>query len=239
VGRIAIRPGIWHGHAMKSHIAVITLLFAVGALVARAADESTDKAQQLATDLWKASGGENWSKVKEVHFTFVVEQEGKQLFSAQHVWNVAASTDEVKWKDKQGKEHQVMANLMTPASDDEGKTAYGRWVNDAYWLLAPLKIRDKGVKVEAGGAKDINGVSCETLKLSFDQVGLTPTDHYVFYLDPKTKLPCAWDYIPQSGNGLQATWEKFQDFGGLILATEHNFSGKTIRLADIQVVTTQ
>ena len=91
--------------------------------------------------------------------------------------------------------------------------------------------------MEAGGPKDINGVSCETLKLSFDQVGLTPTDHYVFYLDPKTKLPCAWDYIPQSGNGLQATWEKFQNFGGLTLATEHNFSGKTIRLADIQVVT--
>src|ERR1700674_3000116 len=203
---------------MKSHIAVITLLFAVAAPAARAVDEPADKAQQLATDLWKASGGENWGKVKEVHFTFVVESEGKPLFSAAHVWNVTAS-------------------LMTPPADDEGKTAYGRWVNDAYWLLAPLKIRDKGVKVEAGGPKDINGGSCETLKVSFDQVGLTPTDHYVFYLDPKTKLPCAWDYIPQSGSGLQATWEKFQTFGGLNLATEHNFNGKTIRLADIKVVT--
>jgi hypothetical protein len=47
----------------------------------------------------------------------------------------------------------------------------------------------------------------------------------------------AWDYIPKTGDGMQATWEKYQSFGGLNLATEHNFNGKTIRLADIKVVT--
>jgi plastocyanin len=221
---------------MKPHIAVIVSLFALTAAAAGTADDSADKGQQLATDLWKASGGENWAKVKEVHFTFVVESEGKPLFSAQHVWNVPAGTDEVKWKDKDGKDHQVTANLAAPA-DGERKGAYARWVNDSYWLLAPLKIRDRGVKVEAGGPKDLKGVSCETVRLKFDKVGLTPTDQYVFYVDPKTKLPLAWDYIPASGTGMQATWEKFQSFGGLNLATEHNFEGKTIRLADIKVVT--
>jgi hypothetical protein len=222
---------------MKSHIMAVVALLALPLSVARAADESAGKGEQLATDLWKASGGENWAKVREMHFTFVVEQEGKPLFSAQHIWNVAAETDEVKWKDKQGKDHHVTANLAAPASDDEGKAAHARWVNDSYWLLAPLKIRDRGVKVEAGGLKDLNGAPCETIKLSFDKVGLTPADQYVFYIDPKTKLPLAWDYIPATGEGMQATWEKFQNFGGLTLATEHNFKGKTIRLADIKVVT--
>jgi plastocyanin len=221
---------------MKLHIAVLVSFFVFTA-AARAADPSADKGEQMANDLWKASGGENWAKVKELNFTFVVEQEGKTLFSAQHAWNVSAGTDEVKWKDKQGKEHQVTANLTAPAPDDESKTAYARWVNDSYWLMAPLKIRDHGVKVEAGGTKDIKGVACETVRLKFDSVGLTPTDQYVFYIDPKTKLPVAWDYIPASGDGMQATWEKFQSFGGLTLATEHNFTGKTIKLADIKVVT--
>ena len=36
---------------------------------------------------------------------------------------------------------------------------------------------------------------------------------------PQTKLPKAWDYMPQDGKGMQATWDKFQDFGGLKLAT--------------------
>jgi hypothetical protein len=222
---------------MKPHLAVIVSLFILGAVTAHAVDESADKAQQLATDLWKASGGENWAKVKEVQFTFVVESEGKTLFSAAHVWNVSTNTDEVKWKDKQGKDHDATANLATPATDGDEKTAYGRWVNDSYWFLAPLKIRDKGVKVEATGPKEIGGVSYETLRLSFDQVGMTPTDQYVLYLDPKTKLVNAWDYIPKTGEGMQATWEKYQTFSGLNLATEHNFNGKTIRLADIKIVT--
>jgi hypothetical protein len=221
---------------MKPCIVVIVSILFLSAAATQAADAPADKAQQLATDLWKASGGENWGKVKEVHFTFVVESEGKPIFSAQHTWNVAANTDEVKWKDKQGKDHQATANLMAPASDGDEKTAYARWVNDSYWFLAPLKIREKGVKVEAGEPKEIGGVTCETLRLSFGQVGLTPTDHYVLYLDPKTKLLHAWDYIPKTGDGMQATWEKYQTFGGLNLATEHNFNGKTIKLTDIKVV---
>jgi hypothetical protein len=222
---------------MKPYIALIVSLFALGLAPARGAEESADKGQQLATDLWKASGGENWSKVKEVHFTFIVESDGKPVANVQHVWNVSANTDEVKWKDKQGNDHQATANLVTPASDGDGKTAYARWVNDSYWLLAPLKIRDRGVKVEAGGAKELKGATYETLRLSFEQVGMTPTDQYILYLDPKTKLVHAWDYIPKTGEGLQATWEKYQTVGGLNLATEHNFSGKTIKFADITVVT--
>lgn len=219
---------------MKLFIALAVSLLALTRLLS-AAEESAGHEPPLATDLWKASGGENWGKVKEIDFTFVVEQEGKTLFSAQHAWNVAAGTDTVKWKDKQGQDHEVTANLTAPAQEGEGKDAFARWVNDSYWLLAPLKIRDPGVKVEAGGPKDLNGTNVETLQLSFENVGLTPTDRYVFYIDPQTKLPRAWDYIPSTGTGMQATWEKFQNFGGLNLATEHNFNGKTIRLGDIKV----
>lgn len=218
-----------------SVVAAIAMLVLAPAV--SAAQETSAREPALAAELWKASGGENWSKVKEIHFTFAVEQEGNRLFTAQHVWNVAAGTDTVKWKDKQGKDHDVTVNLADPPKEGEGKDAYARWVNDSYWLLAPLKIRDPGVKVEATGPKDLNGTSLETLQLSFESVGLTPTDRYVFYIDPETKLPRAWDYIPQSGEGLQATWEKFQNFGGLTLATEHHFKGRAIKLLDVKVVT--
>jgi hypothetical protein len=221
---------------MKPYIAaVISVLALVPGI--RAADDSTGKEPTLATELWKASGGENWGKVKEIHFTFAVEQEGNRLFTAQHAWNVAAGTDRVKWKDKQGADHDVTVKLADAPKEGEAKDAYARWVNDSYWLLAPLKIRDPGVRVEATGPKDLNGTSLETLQLSFENVGLTPTDRYVFYIDPQTKLPRAWNYIPQTGEELQATWEKFQNFGGLNLATEHNFKGKAIKLVDVKVVT--
>jgi hypothetical protein len=221
---------------MKTVIASVVALFVL--LAARTpAEEAAGNLPPIAVDLWKASGGDNWSKVKEIDFNFVVEQDGKQLFNAAHRWNVAAMTDAVKWKDKEGKDHDVTANLSKPATEGDEKTAFARWVNDSYWLLAPLKIRDAGVKVEAGGPKDLNGTSLETINLSFENVGLTPTDRYILYIDPQTKMPKAWDYIPATGSGLQATWEKFQNFGGLNLATEHNFSGKTIKLTDIKVTT--
>jgi hypothetical protein len=221
---------------MRSYIAAVISVLALASTVPAAEDPARQE-PPLATELWKASGGEKWDKVKQIDFTFAVEQDGKRLFTAQHSWNVAAGTDKVKWTDKQGKEHDLTVNLAVAPQDGEAKEAYARWVNDTYWLLAPLKIRDRGVKVEATGPKDLNGVSLETIQLSFDNVGLTPTDRYVFYIDPQTKLPRAWDYIPQTGEGLQATWEKYQEFGGLNLATEHNFKGKTIRLVDIKVMT--
>lgn len=185
----------------------------------------------MATDLWKASGGENWAKVRQLRFTFNVEVDGKPVSTAQHDWDVVAGTDHVKWKDK-----DATVDLKAPAQEGDAKAAYQRWVNDSYWLLAPLKIRDSGVKVEAGGTKEIGGRSCETLQLSFDQVGLTPTDKYVLYIDPATRLVSAWDYIPSSGQGLQATWEKYQDFSGLKLATEHHFGNKAIRFTGVEVV---
>lgn len=221
---------------MKPSIAAVILVLALPSALP-AADEPDRTEPPLATELWKASGGENWDKVKQIDFTFVVEQEGKRIFAAQHSWNVAAGTDTVKWTDKQGKDHNLTVNLASSPADGEARDAYARWVNDSYWLLAPLKIRDRGVKVEATGPKDLNGASLETIQLSFDNVGLTPTDRYVFYIDPQTKLPRAWDYIPQTGEGLQATWEKYENFGGLTLATEHHFKGKTIKLIDVKVTT--
>ena len=219
---------------MKLSLLLLLPAVFLGATGLRAQD-SDPKAEQLARDVWKASGGENWSKVKRLRFTFIVEQEGKQLASVKHDWDLAAQTDHVIWKGKD-KDYDVTVNLATPPQEGDGKAAYGRWVNDSYWLLAPLKVLDVGVKRAYEGPKEVNGANYETLRLTFQQVGLTPSDQYVLYIDPATKLVAAWDYIPQSGEMTHGTWEGYREFSGLQLATEHNFAGKMIRLADIEVV---
>lgn len=210
-------------------MAMATLVF-LSATVRAQDPTATAGGSGLAQEVWKASGGENWERVKRIRFTFVVEQDGKALAHAEHDWDVAAGKDHVKWKDK-----DVTVDLMNPAQDGDGKAGYARWVNDSYWLLAPLKLRDPGVTTTEGGAKEAEGASGPTLQLSFGKVGLTPTDKYLFYLDPQTKLPRAWDYIPESGEGMHATWEKYQNFGGLQLATEHHFGNKVIRFTDVEV----
>ena len=85
---------------------------------------------------------------------------------AEHHWDVAAQTDRVKWKDK-----DVTVNLAEPGQDADAKAAYARWVNDSYWLLCPLKLRDRGLKVTSEGTKKMDGAPREVLRLEFDRVG--------------------------------------------------------------------
>ncbi len=191
-----------------------------------------DDAQQLAKAVWKASGGENWPKVQELRFAFIVEHEGKEVARAEHHWNVAAQTDRVKWKGK-----DVTVNLASPAQDEDSKAAYARWVNDSYWLLAPLKALDPGVKLTAEGTKTVGEAHFQLLRLSFAGVGLTPGDQYLWYIDPQTKLLRAWDYIPSADKVTHGSWDRYETFGGLQLSTEHEFGGRIIRFADIAVVT--
>ena len=205
------------------------LIFALGAATATAQDTDA-KAKQLARDLWKASGGENWAKVKRIKFTFIVEDGDKQLVTAQHDWNVEEQTDRVKWKDK-----NVRVFLVDPPNDDDQKAGFARWTNDSYWLLAPLKVLDPGVKLAYEGQKDVSGTMCDTLRLTFEQVGMTPTDQYAFYIDPKTKLLRAWDYIGKDKEPMHGTWENYVEKGGLKLAMMHNFAGRVIRFANVEV----
>jgi hypothetical protein len=213
----------------------VPALVAVGllcALLGRAADESSGTA--LAEAVWEASGGENWSNVKTIDFTFAVEKDGKTVASVEHHWDLGAQTDRVKWKGK-----DVTANLAEPGSDEDAKAAYARWVNDSYWLLAPLKLKDKGTNVSAQGTKEIDGAKRELLHLSFGKVGLTPNDQYLLYIDPRTRLVSSWDYMPEPGKSMHATWEDYQKSGGLTLATDHQMGEARIRILDLKVTSTK
>ncbi len=199
-----------------------------GSGFAAAADAS---AAQLAQAVWQASGGENWANVKAIDFTFAVEKGGQTVLSAEHHWDVAAQTDRVKWKDK-----DVTVNLAEPASDEDAKAAYARWVNDSYWLLAPLKLKQGGVNVTDEGTKEIDGGQRQVLRLSFGKVGLTPNDQYNWYIDPQTKLMTSWDYMPEPGKSMHATWTDYRKSGGLTLATNHfTDSGVRIRILNLKV----
>ncbi len=195
--------------------------------LAASAAEGTGLAQEVA----QANGRENWGNVQSIDFTFVVEKEGKKVASAEHHWDVAAATDEVKWKGK-----DVKIDLANPGTSEDEKAAYARWVNDSYWLLAPLKLQDKGVTTEAEGTKEMNGKKCEVLKLSFAQVGLTPNDQYRLYVDPQSRLVTYWDYLPKGEKGMSGTWENYQKSGGLTLATDHKMDGGIrIRIEGLKV----
>ena len=75
---------------------LLTLLLSLGS--APAADDA--KAKELAKAVVAASGGDKWSQVECIDFTFNVDQGPKTLMSAKHHWNVQANTDDVSWNGK-------------------------------------------------------------------------------------------------------------------------------------------
>jgi hypothetical protein len=206
-------------------LAALTLL----PLAVVAADDSA-KAEQLAQEVWQAAGGPNWPEVKAIDFTFAVVKDGKTVARAQHHWDVAAQTDHVQWKDK-----DVTVNLANPGSDENAKAAYARWTNDSYWLLMPLKLRDRGLHVTSEGMKEMDGAKREVLHLSFDKVGLTPGDNYRLYIDPASKRVISWDYMPEPGKSMHGSWDGYEKSGGLTLATEHKMDDVEIKILDLKV----
>jgi hypothetical protein len=220
------------------------LLTVVAALaVAFTLDAQNKSPEQLAAAVVKASGGDAWPRVKTLDFTFNVEQNGKLLVSAKHHWDIAAGRDTVEWDgskvtaDVSGS-FAVNVNAV-PDNVEEAmqkqKEAHKRWTNDSYWLLAPLKLRDRGTHLADKGGQTIEGKTYHVLELSFDAVGLTSKDKYNLYIDPETNLLAHWEYMPSLDKTVSGTWENYQDFGGLKLATEHKFGDKRIYFTEIRV----
>ncbi len=195
-----------------------------------AEDPGTVRARQLATAVVQASGGNQWRQVKSIRFTFNVAQGEKTLMTAEHDWNLAAATDTVKWNDK-----QVTVNLRKPGTDANSKAAYARWVNDSYWLLAPLKLLDAGVRLSYVGTRVVEGRQYEVIRTTYEAVGLTPGDKYNFYIDPTTHRVTYWDYQADTPKAVSGTWEKYEKFGPLTLSTEHKFGDKRIWFTGVEV----
>ncbi len=201
---------------MKKHLLLILL-----AALPLQAEFTPD---QLATVMMNASGALNWLKVERVRFTFRVVVDGQEKLSAQHDWNVVSETDTVTWD---GKTETI--NLHNPGSSPGQKAAFQRWTNDSYWLLAPLKIKDPGT--------DLTQSTADSLEISFNGVGLTPGDHYIYEIDPTTHLPKTWTYLPNPSTKKLATWERYVTSGGLTLSTYHKMGNVEIFIDGLDVTT--
>jgi len=87
--------------------------------------------------------------------------------------------------------------------------AYARFINDMYWLLAPLKLFDPGVTRTL--APDSSDASSEVLALSFAGVGLTPGDRYWMRADRRTGSLLAWSFHLESDNTGTHDWNDPRD----------------------------
>lgn len=216
-------------------------------LSSAAGAERDAKADAVGRELLAAMGGEaNFERARLFQFDFVVVREGKEAARFRHVWDRYTGDYRLMGTNKAGAPYTVYFNANTkegkafvndrPVAGEEGNTlvttAYGRLVNDTYWLLAPWKIFDPGVTLTYDGEKACpDGGVCDVLRLSFEEgVGLTPKDVYWLWVTRDGRRMIQWQYVlggAQEEPAL-ALWKDWRSFAGLLLSLEKEVVGRSV-----------
>lgn len=230
-------------------IAIVSLLVtALGALAGPRTLVADERADRVARELIASLGGEAaWDKARQLRFDFAVEREGKRAAEFRHLWDRYTGDYRLHGTDKSGAPYVVYFNVNSregtalvngrPVEGEEKKklleTAYGRFINDTYWLLAPWKVFDPGVVREYAGEKTgPEGVLCDVIRLSFEGVGLTPKDVYWLWVTREGRRMVQWEYVL---GGAQeeptvALWKDWRAFSGVSLSLEKTFPARPLRI---------
>jgi len=236
----------------------IALLLA-SASVASAADRDA-KADQVGKEMIAALGGESaWEKARELRFDFVVENEGKVAGRRSHAWDRYTGDYKLTGTDPSGAPYACYFNVNTKGgkafvngksvegeeADKIVKSSYARFINDTYWLLAPWKVFDPGVRLVYDGEKPCpgGGGTCDVIKLSFDNVGLTPKDVYWMWVARDGRQMVQWQYVLKGADEPPTTvqWKNWQKVGGIAISMEKPMEGKptVIRFENVSVTPTR
>ena len=180
---------------------------------------SNDGPPEVIQNVMKTAGIDAWNEGKRLQFTFNVGVNGENKVARSHDWNLVTGEDAVT-SDGKTISVNVWAYDASKAGDAE-KAAFEAWTNDSYWLLMPLKLGDPGVKFGPVMTTRDLPASRANVTMSFGGVGLTPGDQYDLSIDLKRGEISQWTYRPDAQKSVTWTWEGYQDFDGLRLATNH------------------
>jgi len=220
-------------------VLVLSALVAGPVVAGWAASEKTSdpKAEALAHRVMEALGGaEAWNKIRYLRFDFAVDRGGKTIVRRSHTWDKWTGRYRLEATTREGEPYVVLMDIDTRegrawlkgeelGGDEVGKyleQGYGVWVNDTYWLLMPYKMRDPGVVLALDGVEKEGDEAWDKVRLSFDNVGLTPKDKYWAYVNRKTGLVDRWDYVLKGEDKAPTTftWGNWRKYGNVMLADD-------------------
>ena len=180
-----------------------------------------------------AYGIQNFGQIEQLSYTFNV-QAGDKHVSRSWIWQ--PKTDEVTFT--AGGSAQPITygrKKISAAAPDNLKKIDGMFVNDNYWLLFPIHMAwDTQAKVEDAGRKDlpIGGGTARCLIVSYPpEGGYTPGDVYELFLDDSYRIK-QWIYRKGGSTAPTnvATWDDYRQVGPLLLALNHQWANKNVRI---------
>lgn len=203
---------------------------------------SDPKAILIADETMAAMGGrEAWDQTRYIHWVFFGR---RRLLWDKYTGDVRvellkdSSIILVNINTLQGKVWMGGAEVSDPDSLQKYLTL-GRslWINDSYWLLMPFKLKDSGVTLKYIGPGVIqSGEPADILQLTFENVGDTPENKYLVYVDQETHLVSQWEYFRRATDEkptISTPWKNYQRCGKILLSGDR---GEKRQLSEIKVL---
>jgi hypothetical protein len=191
------------------------------------AANSDPKAIEIADAVMKAMGGrKNWDNTHFLTWNFF----GKRTL----VWDKWSGDVRIEMP---AKEMTILMNVNTgKGTVQQQKNALTQpdslakylkigketWINDSYWLVMPFKLKDSGVTLKyMGDGKTEVGGNADVLQLTFDNVGVTPQNKYLIYVDKSSHLVTQWSFFGKNTDEapkFTTPWANYFPYGKVILS---------------------
>jgi len=192
---------------------------------------SDPKAIAIADSVMKAMGGrKSWDDTRYIAWNFFGARDllwDKHTGDVRIEWPQKNAVFLINVHDKTGKIMQEGQELTEPDSlATMIKRATGIWINDAYWLVMPFKLKDSGVTLKYARQDTTEmGEIQDVLQLTFTDVGDTPQNKYEIYVDLDYYLVSKWAFYAEAGQEKPSyVWpfDNYQQFGDILLSSDRS-----------------
>lgn len=185
-------------------------------------------ADSVALSAYDAMGGAAaFAALPVLRYNFGFDRGGERTVRNKHLWNKHTGDYRMEYTDGQDSSFVVLFNVNTREGTvylngealDEAEqgarleSAYSSFINDSYWLIAPMKMMDAGVNRSIDA--DSSDASMDVVHLSFDGVGITPGDQYWMYVDKASGQLKRWAFVLQGNPDAPARafdWTDYKTF---------------------------
>jgi hypothetical protein len=186
---------------------------------------------ELADSILLAMGGlENWEKTRYISWNFFGNRDlvwDKRLGRVRidshkdtitYLVNLNTMEGRVRIKDQEITEADSLKKMLTKAKSI--------WINDSYWLVMPFKLKEPGVRIKYMGEEILsNGMQCNVLELTFNNVGDTPLNKYRLFVDMSDNLIKQWAYYNQAtqdSSNFIRPWDNYKQYGSILLSADRS-----------------
>lgn len=203
-------------------------------------EKSDPRAIEIADKIMQAMGGrQHWDETRYLKWNFFdrrkllwdkwtgwvrIETTKKDLIIALNINDLQGTA----WKDGQAISHPDSLFKYL----DLGRKI---WINDAYWLVMPFKLKDSGVALHyLGETQNDEDVPSFLLELTFEKVGVTPENKYRIWVDKTTFLVNQWAYFKSAVDekpSIQNPWKDYFKVGKILLSGNR---GEKRKLTEIE-----